>query len=65
MTSLAAEFSTSRVAIGDFYSKLPHSVWFSIAVTWAIVYVLAEVVDLFSLLLWAGGLTLFSLVRFS
>ena len=65
MTSLTAESAMYRVAIGGAYRNIPGSVWFSIAVTWAMAYVLWEVSDLQNLLAWAVSLTIVNLGRFA
>ena len=65
MTSVAAESAMYRTAIGGVYRNIPGSVWFSIAVTWAIAYVLWEVSDLQHLLAWAVSLTIVNLGRFA
>ena len=65
MTSRSAEASMRRVAIGGVYRKLPSSVWFSVAVTWAIVYVLWQSAEVSALLAWAATLTVFNIGRFA
>jgi hypothetical protein len=65
MTALSAESSMHRVAIDGVYRKHLSSVWFSIAATWAIAYVLWQGAEFIYLLLWASILTVFNVGRFT
>jgi hypothetical protein len=65
MISLSAESAVHRVAIGGVYHKHLSAVWFSIAATWAIAYVLWQGAEFTGLLLWAVMLTVFNVGRFT